>query len=369
MEYLKISHNFLKRISRENMPRREKRYLFFRMACPIMQNEFQKLAPVDRIPKTFIHGNPHLDNYVKTERGSAMIDFDRSRIGPYAWDIVRFLSSVSLRRDHHDSFLHSDVVEHFLDAYIVHFLNVDIPAKQLRLLKNISPEKWQTSTKEYLKANKKWAKKMRDYSLYLKHDYAHELLKKYLISIKEDHLLSDFKVSEIGHTPGSLGKRHYIYSLVPKREDSFQDSILFDIKEVYRERDNKYFFSPVPHHGERMVIASKIFAEGMEQRIGFCTHHQHQYWGRQIPSFAVKVKKFLSLDEQCDFAYSVGSELGKGHRRGLSDQKLAPLIEKDLMRNFDLYHRIAQHQTAKINLAFETTLKLDEIGQEFLNRE
>ena len=42
-----------------------------------------------------------------------------------------------------------------------------------------------------------------------------------------------------------------------------------------------------------MIEASKIFADGMEERLGYCTHQGKQYWGRQIPSFSVKVKKFL----------------------------------------------------------------------------
>jgi len=93
-EYFRINQAFHNRVE-PNMSRREARYLFFRMACPIMQSKLGRFLDLTKIPATFIHGNPHLDNYVRTFHGSAMMDFDRSRIGPYCWDIIRFLSSIS----------------------------------------------------------------------------------------------------------------------------------------------------------------------------------------------------------------------------------------------------------------------------------
>lgn len=293
------------------------------------------------------------------------MDFDRSRMGPYAWDIIRFLSSLSLRRQDMDGFMDRKVVEYFLDAYIVHFLNPEIPSKQLKLLKNIGPEKWQLNTKDYLNSNRRWAKKMREHPLPPKTDTALVLLNKFLESRHELDLLNDYKVSEIGHTPGSLGKKHFIFSLVPKNPDSHLDAILLDIKEVYEEKNTKYFYSPCAHHGERMILASKIFGDGMEERLGFCTHQSKQYWGRQVPSFAVKVKKFLDKDEQCDYAYSIGSELGKGHRKGLKDPKHFELIEKDLVQHFDKYYKVSKFLTYELNLAFEATLRKIKLQEDY----
>lgn len=356
-EYLRQSHVFQKRLGIESMSHREARYLFFRMACPLMQGKLPRFVDLTKIPATFIHGNPHLDNYVRTIRGSAMMDFDRSRIGPYCWDIIRFLSSLSLRREDSDGFLDRKVVEHFIDAYIVHFLHPEIPSKQLKMLKNIQPEKWQTTTNEYLEANRRWARKMREFRIPVNSEPAGQLLLKFLENRQETRLLDEYSVKELGLTPGSLGKKHFIYALSPKNSDSRLDSILLDIKEVYEEKNNKFFYSPSAHHGERMILASKVFADGMEERLGFCTYNNKQYWGRQIPSFAVKVKKFLDKEEQCDFAYSVGSELGKGHRKGLRDPKLAEAIEKDFLQNFDRYYKVSKLFTFELNLAFEATLR------------
>lgn len=364
-EYFRQGQVFQKRLGIRPLPKREARYLFFRMAGPLMQSRLHRFIDLTKVPVTFLHGNPHLDNYVRTARGSAMMDFDRSRLGPYCWDIIRFLSSLSLRRQENDDFLDRRVVEYFLDAYIVHFLNPEIPAKQLKMLKTTVPEKWQVSMKDYLEGNRRWAKKMRDFAVSPTSREVTGPLLKFLEARSELDLLQEYRLSEVGHTPGSLGKKHYIYALVPKNPDSHLDAIMLDIKEVYEEKDTAFFFSPCSHHGDRMIRASKLFADGMEERLGFCTYKQRQYWGRQIPSFAVKVKKFLSKDEQFDFAYSVGSELGKGHRKGLRDPRHPELIERDLLQNFDTYYKLSKLFTYELDLAFEATLRKFKLYEDF----
>lgn len=364
-EYFRQVQVFQKRLGIQPSSRREAHYLFFRMACPLMQRKLARLIDLNKVPTTFVHGNPHLDNYVKTFRGSAMMDFDRSRMGPYAWDIIRFISSLSLRRENMNGFIDRKIVEYFLDAYIVHFLHPEIPSKQVKMLKSAEPQKWQATTNAYLNSNKRWSKKMRENSLSPKNQEAQQILKLFLASRNESSLLEEYRVDEIGLTPGSLGKEHYIFSLVPKNPDSHLDAIMLDIKATYEEKDNKFFYSPVSHHGERMILASKIFADGLEERLGFCTYKGTQYWGRQIPSFAVKVKKFLNKDEQADFAYSVGSELGKGHRKGLKDPKTFELIEKDLLLNFDKYYKVSKYMTYELNIAFETVMRKIKLDNAF----
>lgn len=366
-EYLRRGQAFQKRLEIHPIPRKEARYLLFRMACPLMQAKLPRLLDLTKIPVTFIHGNPHLDNYVKTARGSAMMDFDRSRMGPYAWDVIRFLASLSLKREDERGFLYPEVVEAFIDSYIIHFLNPDIPSKQLKLLKNVRPENWQLSTKNYLLADKRWAKKMREHALSPKSEVVIHLLKSFLESRQELSLLNDYKISEVGHTPGTLGKKHFIYSLVPKNPDSHLDHIILDIKEVYAEKSNKWFYTPVPHHGLRMIEAANIYAPGMEERLGFCTVNNRQYWGRQVPPFAVKVKKYLDKNEQIDFAYSVASELGKGHRKGLRDPKEVDLVEKDFTENFDKYYKVSKLLCYELKLAFEAIQRKTQLYRDYRN--
>jgi uncharacterized protein (DUF2252 family) len=364
-DYLRASQVFEKRLGNRPLPRKLARYLLFRMACPLMQAKLPKLVDLSKVPATFLHGNPHLDNYVKTFRGSAMVDFDRSRLGPYCWDIIRFLSSLSLKREQGQNFLDRRVVEHFIDAYLTHFLHPDIPARDLKMLKNVRPQKWQMNFAEYLQANKKWVKKMREHPLKPKDHFVSALLHGYLASRSEMALLDEYRIEEVGMVLGSFGKKHYIFALVPRNPDSHRDALILDIKEVYQEKDSKFFKSPHAHHGQRMIMASRIFADGMEEGLGFCTVGGKQYWGRHIPTFAVKVKKYLNKSEQCDFAAAVGSELGKGHRKGLVNPSEAGLLEADFQRNFDHYYKISQFLTYELNLAYESMRRKIQLYQEF----
>ena len=91
---------------------------FYRLCGRAMQKRFVELVDPAQIPQAFVHGNPHLDNYAKTERGAAMVDFDRSRVGPYSYDLVRFLVSLSIRRSHRDHrFLHPVVLANLRRGY------------------------------------------------------------------------------------------------------------------------------------------------------------------------------------------------------------------------------------------------------------
>lgn len=365
-DYFRQIQNFQKYLSINPMSKKEARYFLFRMSCSLMQKRLPLLLDLDKVPKTFLHGNPHIDNYAKTFLGSAMIDFDRARIGPYCWDIIRFLISLSLRREKESGFLDDTVIVNFIDAYFIHFSHPDIPSKQLKMLKTAGPEKWQMTTKDYLRANKKWAKKMRDFAVDPNDKDIRGLLKSYVIARdKGHHLLTDYVIGEVGMVPGSFGKIHYIYAMQPKNVDSYKDAILLDIKEVYQEKDNKYFYSPTAHHGERMILASKIYADSIEEKLGYCTYNGKQFWGRQVPCFSQKVKKFLSLEEQKDFAYTVGSELGKGHRKGLLRSSSPREIEADFTENFDKYLHTSMFLTSELDLAFETMKKKIELQKKF----
>ncbi len=146
-----------------------------------------------------------------------------------------------------------------------------------------------------------------------------------------------------------------------------KDHLMIDIKEVYSEKNTRHFFNPYPHHGIRMIEASKIFADGIEERLGYATIQGKQYWGRQIPSFAVKVKKYLDLDECLDVAYSIGSQLGHGHRKSLVSVKSAQLLEKDFLTKFDHYYQASKYLTNELKLTFLTMKKHQSIFQLYKN--
>ena len=366
-EYLSISPAFQKRLRLQGETRyKANRILFFRMVGPLMQARLSKYVDLSKVPRVFLHGNPHIDNYVRTFRGSALLDFDRSRMGPWCWDMIRLLSSLSIWSKKDKGFLERETIDAFIEGYFTHFLNPEIPFKQLRLLKDVKPQKWQTNSREYLDAGKKGSRRMRQYPLDKRNPKTQAILKSYLQSRNELTLLDEYYVDEVGSTPGTLGKRHFIFALMPKNPDSLKDAIVLDIKEVYAEKDTRFFQNVWPHHGQRMIAASRIYADGVEQRLGYATVEGQQYWGRQVPSFAEKVEKFLDEDEQTDAAYSIGSQLGKGHRRSLVTAADVKAVEVDFTQNFDAYLKISHMFTNEVRLAYDFMIAKQRLYKAFL---
>ena len=311
---------------------------FFRMSGVIMQRRFAELIDHADIPKILIHGNPHLANYCKTRRGAAMVDFDRSRIGPYAYDIVRFLISVSLARtSQNESLLHPIIVDHFRRGYVHGGQSADATFEEMRSLRLKAPKVWQTSTNDYLDAGKKWARRLQANKGKIKKRHT-KMLVNYLDNRDELNLLDRHQLKACAEVPGSMGKLHYLY-LLQDRKDK-RDALLIDIKEVYDEPDNKWYHNPFDHHGIRMNTAGEIYAPGWEQRPGHATYKSEQFWARQIPTQQVKLSSPLSELDQCDLCYSVGTQLGSGQARA-ANKEMRQLISHDFKTNYPQYIKAA----------------------------
>ncbi|MEW6056569.1 MAG: DUF2252 family protein [Bdellovibrionota bacterium] len=314
----------------------EELYLFFRRSCLSLQRQFVERLDVSRMPRVFLHGNPHVDNFAKTEFGEAMIDFDRSRHGPYAWDLVRFMSSLALRQAEPDSkFLHKNVVSALSEGYQEGFEKPDSVSKAApELLSHERPAPHETSMRAYLAANHRWAKKMRKNPIFTSHPTVRSLIQLYFRGRNEPDFESRFTIEEAGIASGTLGKPRVLVVLAPK--DLKSDKILLDIKEVYEDPDTEYFFNPYVHHGLRMIEASYLHAPGFEQRLGFLTWRDRQYWARRVPCFKAKLKGALPPSKQRDLALSVGLQLGRAHRRSLRETKPKELLRhlKDSLADF-----------------------------------
>ena len=97
--FLNLAPSQLERLQNKLDDRDKAQFLFFRLMGPALQKRITQLVDMQGIPTVFIHGNPQLDNYAKTMTGAGMVDFDRSRMGPYVWDIMRFYASLTLRKE------------------------------------------------------------------------------------------------------------------------------------------------------------------------------------------------------------------------------------------------------------------------------
>jgi hypothetical protein len=327
-------------------------YFFFRTNCIKMQERFVQLADCSMMPKVFLHGNPHLDNYVKTDNGSAMIDFDRSRFGPYAWDIVRLLSSIALRKTKSGKkFLHEIVVDYFFEGYMRSFSNTELPFKAPTHLGDKTPEKWQKNINNYLKSNNAWAKKLKESPISPSDETVFEILSSYLESRNDLTLLNDYHIEKAGKAIGSLQNKRFLVLLSPnspfdKGKDKKQ-SILLDLKTVYQDPDNEWFYNPYKHHGLRMIKAAELYAPKIEEMLGYATYKGEQYWGRAIPSFSYKIKNRLNQTLQLDIAYSVGTQLGKAHRNSIQNTEPAVLL-RHFEENYTSFVKLAEQMSREV---------------------
>ena len=150
----KLRRNYLR-------PKKGAHFYFRNMLLP-MQERFAQLLDNDSMPRVFLHGSLHVDNYAKTENGAAMIDFDRSRVGPYAWDLVRLLVSLSLRQKKPvQGLLDPSVTKALRDGYTYGLEHPNRPFSEARLVKNVKPGKGERSMDDYLAHGGKWAREMR----------------------------------------------------------------------------------------------------------------------------------------------------------------------------------------------------------------
>lgn len=332
---------------------------FFRTSGPRMQKRFTELVDCKNIPKVLIHGNPHIANYCKTSRGAAMVDFDRSRIGPYSYDIVRFLVSISFSgRQVDDDFLHPVVVDHFRRGYTYGLLNKKYEHEEMLDLREREPRKWQMSAENYLESGKKWAKKLFENTVEIT-SKRKKMLDNYMKSLDNNSGLDSYVLTTCAEVPGSMGKIHYLYLLRDPSEKL--DPIIIDIKEVYEEENDKWFSNPFNHHGIRMNKAGEVYAPGWEQLPGHSSYKGEQFWCRQIPIQQVKLDFPIDTIDQCDLCFSVGAQLGRGHSRA-SKEVSAKEIFKDFKEMFDDYLKVAQDIHKEIKSAHEvycaeTTLK------------
>ena len=335
-------------------------FLFFRKMAMRTQARFVELIDHKNIPKVLIHGNPHTENYVITKDGAGMVDFDRSRIGAYAWDIVRFLSSLSLKREEQDKkeLLPAIVLEYFKEGYLRSFFAPTLPFKGFSHTEfdKVQYKVWYDSTSDYLEANKKWSKRLRENPIKEKNKALNKILEGYLESRYEKDLLDQYNIEEAGTAEGTFGNSRYLAVLTHKK-DKKADNIFVEVKTVYQDKDTQYYYNPYKHHGLRMIKASNIYAPKLEQRLGYTTYDGVEYWGRELPTANAKIKEKLDTLEQLDIAYSVGTQLGKAHRRTLTDSAKPKHLERHFLENYDLLCSIGQQLNQELEDFFKQYVK------------
>ncbi|MFI5363422.1 MAG: dTMP kinase, partial [Elusimicrobiota bacterium] len=321
---------------RENyMHEKRGAHFYFRNMLLPMQDRFAQLMDMASMPKAFLHGSPHMDNYAKSAQGAAMVDFDRSRVGPYAWDLVRLMVSMSLRQKKDaDGLLDHDVLQQLKKGYLRGFRHPDRPFSEVRQLKDEEPEKDEESTNAYLNADGKWAKELRANPLSVNNKDVVKLIAGYA-QTQEPGFRDEYFIEEAGRGQGSMGFRGlYLVVLAPKQKKSGKDRILLNIKSTRTDPDTEWYKNPYKTEIERMHAAADLYAPGWALRPGSAVLDGVEYDVRQISPQNVKIKNMLSQEQQLDFAYAVGTQLGRAHRLSLQGATPAEL-EAHLNAHYD----------------------------------
>jgi hypothetical protein len=256
------------------------------------------------------------------------------------------------RAEENTPFLSPTVLEYFKEGYIRGFEAHKMPYKEVsKTLDRAEFEIWYDTTREYLDANVKWAKEMRKSPIKSDNKLMVKILEDYLKSRKEEDLLKEYVIEEAGRAKGTFGNKRILVALEPKK-NQVKDKILIELKTVYQDEDNKYYFNPFKHHGLRMIKASELYAPNIEERLGYATHKGQEYWGREIPSKSAKIKDKLNEFEQVDISYSVATQLGKAHRQSLEKDVKANDLAKHFLSHYDLFVALAMQMNLELTQAY-----------------
>lgn len=327
--------------------KREKRgaHFYFRNMLLPMQERFAQLVEHSSIPNVFLHGNAHVDNYAKTLRGASLGDFDRSRRGPYAWDLVRLMTSLSLRqKTPHHGLLPKGVLKALLKGYRRGFTHPERSWEPARGLASVTPEPWELTTNAYVAHGGKWFMELRESPLPNDDPRVLSLVAPYL---------DRYEVEEAGKGHGSMGFRDLVLVLLKPKGGG--DRVLLNIKAVRSDPDTQWYKNPASNDGERMLQAGDLYAPGWEEGAGRAELDGAEYYVRRIPPQNAKLKKMLDRDQLEDFAYAVGTQLGRGHRLSVAGEPAVVLA--DLDARFDDYVGAALAMRDEVAAAHRRYLK------------
>jgi len=334
---------------------------YFRRVKEGVQQLFSKHFDYENTPKVFVFGSPHLDNYAKTNNGIGLIDFDRSYVGPYAWDLFVVLFSLSLRQQQGlDSYLKRSVVEALLSGYLQGYQQPENNYAVYEPLAKKKAKPWQLSAETYLDANKKWAKKLTQHPLPTDDPVLQSLVKQFIKHCavydlpRQINHFRGFEIFEAGRAMGSLGRAHNI--IVLKHPKTKQSRIL-DIKQTKNYltstyQYNQHYQNPFIHEGIRMIAASDLHAPSVTGIESYATVNDIQYWGRELPTTNLKIKNNLDQEQQREYAFAVGTQIGRSHALSIKKRHRKALL-KHLDQHYSTINQAAKTIQKQLLIAWK----------------
>lgn len=298
-------------------------HLFLRHNKDALQAYLSQRIDFSQLPKVFLYGNPHIDNYARTNTGCGMVDFDSAMHGPYLIDVFSLLISVHLRLSQQDYRLDPACTDAFLAGYLETLANPNDGYQSYQPLLEEIPEEWQLTAAAYLDNGKKWAKKLQKFPLPSDDPIINSILQQYFASRQQDGHEQDFIIKQAGQGIGSMGRVHNLIVLEHKKTHELQ---LIDIKHTKDYINlawphHQFYHHDFTHQGERMIAASQLHAPGVTDKEGVATLNGVQYWGCELPTINLKIKGLLNSKQAEQFSYAVGTQMGRSHALSSTDSK------------------------------------------------
>lgn len=381
---------------------------YFRTMTLEMRKRLCQLMDLSRTPRVFLHGNPHILNFAKFSNGAAMIDFDRACVGPYVWDLVRLLVSVVLRQDSESEFsgpfLRAGVVDCLKRGYEWGLLHTDQPPKQMISNQPFEPLNSSASSPSTSDDLRNAEELFYEKRLLEMRSHRVEANSPTILAMAEAFLMARTKSlssqiqnptpsqnqkwttlggsSSSGSGSGSGGKlvvdgEEYqiveasasknwngrVRTLIMLSQTSPQapqsKNILVDIKPVFKDADDEFFTNPYkPDYAKRMLVALQLYGESYVQSPSIFELDGIQYFAHQVPTFKKGIQRPLTEDDQRDFFYAVGTQLGHGHGLAVQDDQNISHILFHLNSNWTQMIEVASRLRDEITAAYRRYLTL-----------
>jgi len=309
---------------------------YFRALVLPMRDRLAELSELSTVPRVLLHGNAHIDNYSKLgDSWAGLFDFDHACGGPYTWDIVRFLVSVSLKEnDFSTPFIKWGVLENFRTGYLDGLLKSDPSPDN----SNSPPfaEDWfeaEVSSPEHFL--KKRIREMEAHPLDPEGQEVNVLLDSYRSQkcFETSDFLRQAKVLQAGLTQNWNGRERILLLLRSAEKD-----LLFDFRPVFQDPENSNFskFDRSSNVSD-MIVASHIYAPKVGEHEAVFTYKGVEWFGREIPMKKSKLQKRLTEDQLRAFVNSCGYQLGQGIARLAASMPAYAHFKSSIMLHISLH--------------------------------
>ena len=334
---------------------------FLRHIKAPIRERLAQLLPHHNCPLTLLFGSPHIDNYVRTNTGIGLADFDRAITGPYISDWCYSLLSLSLKQQSGPKQpLPPSIYQAFYFGYLEGINNPEQPYPVFHSLASYQPKKWELDASLYLSKGKGWVKKSQEQPIPTDDPLLLTLLESFFSNQHQTNWQQYYDVLYAGLAKGSLGRSHTIVALAETTTGHTQnDVLLLDLKPAlnYRNPDwshHKWYSHQFSHEGQRMVKASRLLAPNVTANESYATVNGVQYWGRELPSLNQKIKNLLDIDSLQQLAQAMGWQIGKGHANAnAADLATIAAINEHISLNQERIYRSVETIRGELLQAWE----------------